>query len=557
MVVSNRAFGEEFEWEGHVHSVASPGWMRPCFAIPLITIARGSNALYVQEVTADDLVTGLSPFDAPAELMATVTNPVRAVVRAKPAIHAVIGPDGVVLAGTRQDLSPIVSKWLDRINWPVTRLAFADFVGDERQIMAAADAAIKDKAKRLGRAEALTWFATSVVFSRLQRATLITAATQERRLELEAALDQVRIEVKLNEVVAHVPPVLMDLFDGANVLAKPGLALAHKLAMLISPSGLTLKEKPKETALSPGQTPSKQQAPTPPGGEFAELWIQLQYDNHNSAWPLRWKSAWDKSSGHPDFEQLGLSWLASHNVETTAQNGGLILTALLDERYRAIKSDRPFLSAARWLKETLPSTPRWGKVWLRLAEFTQLPGGVVGLAEGFLRTTHENNVSHSDWTQVWSLLKILQPERAIELNQIAVTALPSFNRQPKFAKRVAIPLFDPQEPTKVFPEIWHWFNTPENMGNAWAEFYLHLIRVRPETTHLLDMGLLWLERAPRGVKRWARVWEATFNAFGPKPDLMVIGEEYLGQLTPEQRSTNAVAVIIALSREAEDRARDR
>lgn len=553
MAVSNSPFGDGFYWEGLVLSVAAPSWMRPGFAIPLVSLGQGSNALYIQDVDTEDLVTGLSPFDAPADLMSLVTNPVRTVVLAKPALHAVIDRDGTVVVGTREELSPIVTKWLPSIEWPVTRLAFADFTGDERQVMAAADAAIKDKAKRHGRTEASVWFVTSVVFNRLQRATLTTAATPERRAELEQALDQVRMEVTETEVFAHVPPVLMDLFDGANVLAKPGLALANKLAMLISPSGLTLAEKAK----GPGPRGSRPQTSTwadpLPGGDFADLWIELQKDMSSAAWPIRWKSAWDRSRGHPDFESLGLGWLSSSGREAPELNGGLILTALLDERWRPLEADDPLQAAEDWLQKYSPVTPRWGKVWLRVAAFRRPMGDTIGMAFELLRMTREKMISHTDWTRVWTELKALEPDHLEELDHIAVQALPRFNGQPKFAKRIAIPLFNAEAPTTAFPEIWEWFTNPENLGNAWAEFYLHVVHARPDDKGLFDLGMSWLEQAPQGVKRWSRVWQEMFKTFGPRSELMAIGVDFVTRLKPEDRAFNIVAVTIELSNEAERR----
>ena len=156
-------------FDGSVRCVAAPSWARPCFAIPLVSLGPHSNALYMQEIDGLDLITGLSPFDVPDEALLTLSEPVTGLDRGTPSIHAVIGPEGEILAGSRSELSPTLATWLPQIAWPVTRLTFADFIGDERQVMAAAVAALKDTSDRQGRHQASVWFATSVVFRRLQR----------------------------------------------------------------------------------------------------------------------------------------------------------------------------------------------------------------------------------------------------------------------------------------------------------------------------------------------------------------------------------------------------
>jgi hypothetical protein len=232
--------GLGFPFEGEVRSVAVPIWTRPCFAIPLITFGPGSNSAYVQNVDMEDRIISVSPFDVPGEAVVALNKAASGVHLDAPSLHAVVEPDGNAVAGTRAALAPVISAWLDQVSWPTTRLAFADFLGDERAIISAADAALKDKAGRHGRAEASVWFANAVVFPRIQRSALHTATTSARRALIEAALDQMRMEVSETDIVARLPPLLTELFDGAKIRATPDFEMASRLSRLLTPQGLSL-----------------------------------------------------------------------------------------------------------------------------------------------------------------------------------------------------------------------------------------------------------------------------------------------------------------------------
>jgi len=281
-LTNNDPGGLDFPFEGEVLSVAVPSWLRPAFAIPVVSFGSGSNTRYVQVIDAHDRIVGFSPFDAPSASLAPADTPANGVQLDGPALHAVVGLAGEIHVGTRIDLTATVSGWVPEIPWPVTRLAFADFVGDERAIVAAADAALKDKATRSSKREASIWFANAVVFPRIQRGALQAATTVAGRAKLEAALDEMSIEVSTTDIVAHLPPLLADLFDGANVRAAPALAMASKLAMLVSPGGLSLTSiEPTETSRrrrvysqrrrkeanrpdkNPASSPSKSRGPHP------------------------------------------------------------------------------------------------------------------------------------------------------------------------------------------------------------------------------------------------------------------------------------------------------
>lgn len=542
-------FFEDLPFNGSVRCVAAPSWVRPCFAIPLVNLGPKSNALYVQEIDGRDRIVGLSPFDVPDEAMVTLAEPVIGLHRGEPSIHAVIGPEGECLAGQRADLAPIVAKWLSQIDWPVTRLAFADFVGDERQVMAAADAALKDKSNRHGQHRASVWFANSVVFRRLQRSALETASSPEHRAELEAALDQIRMDVTETDMVAQLPPLLMDLFDGANVRAAPALSMATKLAMLVSPRGLSFK---------PSQVPRKPVAIVPdpideiqPGGEFAELWQELNNDllTHpiDESWPQRWTFAWTTSLGHPDFERLAYDWLQRAMASPLAVEASEMLFALIDQKYRRLINGATIDLALRWLDQCSPETPRWPKIWNRVAHFERMPGSLVKQAYSYLREARPTAFAQRDWIRVWTTLKLTEPELRGPLDDLALVVLEHCNRHVDYIRRVAIPLFSSGQQGKYVEELWYWFLHERDRGDAWAEFYLHALKTRPMDNLVRELGLAWLVTGNMSSRRWPRIWHDLYNVIGPNPKLMMLGARYLQQLRPSQRRNNFVWVIFELS----------
>jgi hypothetical protein len=223
-----------------VRFVAVPTQVRPCFAVPLVSFHAGANTLYLQDVDPHDRIAGFNAVDLRAEELTPLFPEVSGLDYGCRAVHAVLTPDGQPLAGTREELKPSLAQWVGEITWPVTRLAFADFMDDDMAIMSAADAALRQMVSAEGDRAAAAWFGNAVVFRRLQRGALMAATTPARRLELERGLEQVRIEVCDGELVAHLPDILMDIFDGANARALPGLSMASRLAALVSPSGLSL-----------------------------------------------------------------------------------------------------------------------------------------------------------------------------------------------------------------------------------------------------------------------------------------------------------------------------
>lgn len=519
---------EDVAFEGTVRCVAAPSWVRPCFAIPMVSLGPQSNALYVQEVDPRDRIINLSPLDVPDQTLLTLADPIPGLTPGASAIHAVIGPEGEILAGTRDDLAPRVSTWLSRIDWAVTRLAFADFVGDEREIIAAADAALKDKSARQGPQGAAIWFATSVVFRRLQRSAMDAATSLEHRAELEVALDQIRMDVTLADVVVHLPPVLVDLFEGANMKAAPAMTMARKLAMLASPGGLTLRPiqlKPK----SADSRPSK-------GGSFTHLWQELYADlladPADPTWSQRWRFAWETSRGHADFENLAQLWLARH--QTSDLESGQVLQILLGNRYRRPLNPSTIQQGILWLSRCSSRTPRWPKIWSRIAKVERLPRQVINAAFRHFQDTERGALAQRDWIRVWAILRATEPELRQHLDLEGLRMFRSCKNHVEYIRRVAIPLFNDGVYDRGYSELWDSIDYEKNQNEAWAEFYLHMLEAAPDDQNLHRIGMDYLNKFRVGSRRWARVWVALVNVIGPDDQLIILGARYLQQI-PEEK----------------------
>jgi len=124
----------------------NPTGLLPTFALPFFAPVASTtglpNLFYIQHINASGSVEDFHILHAPSEMQKRLKPPYAEVSIGDDPIHAVISPAGEPAIGQQKEIAPIVKSWLPELErQPLTRLAFADFCGDEdAAVRAASDA---------------------------------------------------------------------------------------------------------------------------------------------------------------------------------------------------------------------------------------------------------------------------------------------------------------------------------------------------------------------------------------------------------------------------------
>lgn len=138
----------------------------PSFVIPLVTSWSGANAQYVQRVNAKRKVIGFDLLDSVTRRV-TLSCPYE-VHLGGDEVYALLDPEGNPLTGTQRELTPLVQNWVREIKWPLLRMSFARFCGQDELAERSAQAAVREKTDELQDSEhAVLWFIDSVVMADL------------------------------------------------------------------------------------------------------------------------------------------------------------------------------------------------------------------------------------------------------------------------------------------------------------------------------------------------------------------------------------------------------
>lgn len=162
MAVRGNSSDDFIFFSGVVSDACVPFWSAPGFAIPLVRSSIGANTPYIQRVDRDRKVIGYDILHG--RIRSVAINSICTTKIGDPEVFALIAPDATAHAGPRSELSPIVRRWVEKIESPLLRMSFARFCGDQNIAYRSAAEAVNAKTVEFGSKEqAARWFMDSVV----------------------------------------------------------------------------------------------------------------------------------------------------------------------------------------------------------------------------------------------------------------------------------------------------------------------------------------------------------------------------------------------------------
>lgn len=196
--------------QGYVTSLAIPFWTQPGFAIPIVMTKHDSNVTYVQRVNAARQIIGFDMF-RPGGRVVPLT-PMYLARIGNPEVFAFVDPSGRPHAGTRDELTRVVRKWVTSIEQPFTRLNFARFCRDNALAKKSAIEAVKRKANEFNnREQAILWFVDSIVLGDLVAALAqMRTSKTDRTIESVYASDVLSVRVTKNHLTIEMPEEILD-----------------------------------------------------------------------------------------------------------------------------------------------------------------------------------------------------------------------------------------------------------------------------------------------------------------------------------------------------------
>lgn len=165
MVMSNNGAVHVIS-SGLISSVGVPFYKTPGFTIPLVRSTASGNSYYIQRVDRKKKIVGFDLFNAAVQLR-RLKRPYYLEI-GNSEIYSLIDPSGVPHVGTKRELAPIIRDWVSDVEYPLLRMNFARFCGQEGLASRAANEAVRLKKNEFNDEEAaIHWFIDSVVSAEL------------------------------------------------------------------------------------------------------------------------------------------------------------------------------------------------------------------------------------------------------------------------------------------------------------------------------------------------------------------------------------------------------